>query len=520
MNNDLKILLKNIIDNNYEYKVFLIEKENKFYNLEKNIYYNYTNYVPLNVEEFELKMVKQFCEHKEIRLSEIKGIIFDSDYIQKNNLGEKNLNRTLRDVIVGTYFFLNNLSCENKYSDENLFKAHIKYLQKTTTTYFAYFRMAKALKIEEKKDIELLERCYQVNVSMLARMYNYILDTHNLNLEDKIALVEKLSPNDKNRFMFKLCEKEDIDYLFGNISKNEYNILKDIKTKSYGDFISSNTDTNLNRRIEYSPEKHLKRLTISQYLDKNPVDEFPQARKMHRHFIIHSGTTNSGKTHQSLEDLKFASKGAYLSPLRLLAIEIQEKLLSQNIKCDLLTGEEEILFENATHMSSTIEKANYSTKYDVVVIDECQMINDKDRGGAWTNAILGIQSDVIHLCTSPSAVNLLIKLINLCGDTYEHITHERNTKLLIDNKPFRSIEDCEKGDALILFSKKNVLSVASTLLSKGMKTSIIYGSLPYKTRKNQIEKFINGETDVIVATDAIGLGLNIPIKRVVFIDNY
>lgn len=520
MNNDFKILLKDIIDNNYGYKEYLTKKENKFYNLKENTCYDYINYVPLDVEEFELEMIKQFCKHKELRFSKIKENIYSNEYIKENMIDEESLNRGFRDIVSGTYFSLNNISCEKIYSHENLFKAHLKYLQKATTTYFAYFKIARALNIEKKKDIDILEKCYHINVSILARMYNYILDTNNIQLEDKIVLLKKLSPDDKNRFLFKFCEKEDIDYLLGNMSKNEYHILKDIKNKNYGDFIYNKSTTDLNRRIDESPENQLKRLTIAQYLDKNPVDEFPQARKMHRHFIIHSGTTNSGKTYQSLEDLKFASKGAYLAPLRLLAIEVQERLVSQNINCDLLTGEEEILSDNATHVSSTVEKANYSTKYDVVVIDECQMISDIERGGAWTNAILGMQSDVIHLCTSPSAVNLLIKLISLCGDTYEHITHERNTKLLVDTKPFRNIEDCEKGDALILFSKKKVLAVASTLLSKGIKTSIIYGSLPYETRKNQIKKFTSGETDVIVATDAIGLGLNIPVKRVVFIDNY
>lgn len=267
-------------------------------------------------------------------------------------------------------------------------------------------------------------------------------------------------------------------------------------------------------------DKDIKKLNIAQYLEKNPSDEFPQTRKINRHFIIHSGPTNSGKTYQALEDLKTASSGVYLAPLRLLAIEVQEKMLDSGVKCNLITGEEEMLIDNATHISSTVEKANYVDKYNIAVIDECQMIGDVDRGGSWTKAVLGIKADIVHLCTAPSAVDLLITLIELCEDSYEVITHTRNTKLLIDRKPFKGFEDCEKGDALIVFSKKNVLAVASALLGRGIKSSIIYGALPYKTRKLQMEKFLNGETDIIVATDAIGLGLNAPIKRVVFIDTY
>lgn len=256
---------------------------------------------------------------------------------------------------------------------------------------------------------------------------------------------------------------------------------------------------------------------IARY-EKNPASEYPEARAMKRKFIIHTGQTNSGKTYEAIEDLKKAVNGTYLAPLRLLAIEVQEKLLDSGVQCGLLTGEEEFSVKNSTHISSTVEKANFINEFEVAVIDECQMIGDRDRGGAWTSAIMGLKARAIHLCTAPSAVDLLIKLIESCGDEYEIVEHKRNTKLVMDDEVFKSFSDCKRGDALIVFSKKNVLSVASALLNKGIKSSIIYGALPYQTRKLQMERFLNGETDVIVSTDAISMGLNLPIKRVVFID--
>ncbi|WP_375792439.1 helicase-related protein [Clostridium chauvoei] len=105
-----------------------------------------------------------------------------------------------------------------------------------------------------------------------------------------------------------------------------------------------------------------------------------------------------------------------------------------------------------------------------------------------------------------------------CNDTYEIINHKRNTKLIFEEKKFELKNDVKKGDALVVFGKKKALAVSAELLNNNIKTSIIYGSLPYSTRKKQFERFLDGETDVIVCTDAIGMGVNLPIKRIVFLE--
>lgn len=257
---------------------------------------------------------------------------------------------------------------------------------------------------------------------------------------------------------------------------------------------------------------------ISKLINFNPKFDFPEARKIKRHFIIHSGGTNTGKTYNSIQRLIEAKTGSYLAPLRLLALENQEKLLENGVQCSLTTGEEEDIVEHETHISSTVEKANFNEVYEVCVIDECQMITDRDRGWAWTQAILGILSTEIHLCTAPHAVDLLVKIIEDCGDTYEIIEHERVTPLVMDKEHFRELTDVKPGDALICFSKKQVLNVAAVLSKSGKNCSIIYGALPYETRKRQFNRFLNKEADVVVSTDAIAMGLNLPIQRIVFLE--
>ena len=250
----------------------------------------------------------------------------------------------------------------------------------------------------------------------------------------------------------------------------------------------------------------------------NPIDEYEEARRMKRHFYIHVGETNTGKTYSSIKRLMEVETGVYLAPLRLLALEIQDKLNGENIPCSLLTGEEEDVIEYAGHVSSTIEKLQTGTYYDVCVIDEAQMISDSQRGWAWTRAIIAALSPEIHICMAPEALNVIIKLIEECGDTYEVINHKRDTELIFEDKIFDLDKDVKAGDALVVFGKRKALAVSAELLNNNIKTSIIYGSLPYSTRKKQFERFLNGETEVIVCTDAIGMGVNLPIKRIVFLE--
>ena len=249
----------------------------------------------------------------------------------------------------------------------------------------------------------------------------------------------------------------------------------------------------------------------------NPKDEYPEARAMQRHFILHIGGTNTGKTYAGFQRLRKARTGVYLAPLRLLALEAQETLLDMGVACSLTTGEEEDVREGDTHVAATAEKLDIAARYDVAVIDECQMIADRERGFAWTRAILGVLAPEVHLCAAPEARELLIRIIESTGDTWEEIRHLRKTPLVCMNRPV-DFNDVKPGDALITFSKIGVLSIAEDLRQKGKEPAIIYGALPYSTRRKQMEGFLSGDMQYVVSTDAIGMGLNLPIRRIIFMD--
>lgn len=256
---------------------------------------------------------------------------------------------------------------------------------------------------------------------------------------------------------------------------------------------------------------------ILELVPSRPEMEFPEVRRMQRHFILHIGPTNSGKTFRSLERLKTAGKGVYLGPLRLLALEVYEQINAYGVPCTMLTGQECIEEENSRITASTIEMADFDEEYDIAVIDEAQLVADTDRGHSWTKAILGLCAKEIHICMSPAAEPAMIHLIELCGDDYEIERYERKTELLCEDKPFAFPEDVKPGDALIVFSKKSVLDVAGRLEEQGIDASVIYGSLPPEIRRRQMHLFNKGKTRVVVATDAIGMGLNLPVRRIVFL---
>ncbi|MDO4294205.1 MAG: helicase-related protein [Eubacteriales bacterium] len=258
----------------------------------------------------------------------------------------------------------------------------------------------------------------------------------------------------------------------------------------------------------------------SQIIDMVPMRpemEFPRVLEMKRHFILHIGPTNCGKTYQALQRLREAYKGIYLGPLRLLALEVYEKMREAKIPCTMLTGEERIYEENSRIVSSTVEMLDIDQVYDVAVIDEAQMIADPDRGCSWTRAILGTQCPEIHICMSPAAEEVVTHLIGLCSDTYEVRRYERKTALVCEEKPFVFPDDVQEGDALIVFTKRSVLDIAGRLERRGVRTSVIYGSLPPEIRRRQIRMFASKETKVVVSTDAIGMGLNLPVRRIVFV---
>ncbi|PHS40720.1 MAG: helicase [Sulfurovum sp.] len=241
---------------------------------------------------------------------------------------------------------------------------------------------------------------------------------------------------------------------------------------------------------------------------------FPLARELKRKIVFHVGPTNSGKTYTALKELEAATTGYYLAPLRLLALEGYENLKKEGVAVSLITGEEEIIDEESTHISSTIEMMNGAVDVDVCVIDEIQMISDRDRGWAWANALMGVPAKKVILTGSSNALHAVEELCEYLGEALEVIHFERKNELEMMSRP-TSMKKIEPQTAVVAFSRREVLSLKQQL-SERYSVSVVYGNLSPEVRREEARRFREGESQILVSTDAIAMGLNLPIKTLLF----
>jgi ATP-dependent RNA helicase SUPV3L1/SUV3 len=244
-------------------------------------------------------------------------------------------------------------------------------------------------------------------------------------------------------------------------------------------------------------------------------DTFTKARHLQRSVTLYVGPPNSGKTHAAFERLAQAHDGAYLAPLRLLALEGRDRLVARGVPCSLLTGEENVPAADARVVSSTIEMVGTDKPIDVAVIDEAQMVFDGSRGWAWTQAIVGVPANELIIICSDYAVPAIEGLLGLCGERCTVRVFERKQHVELLPRPV-SIDSLQLGDAVVAFSRRDVLMLRDRISAGGHPVSVIYGALPPEVRRREAERFAQGESHILVATDAIGMGLNLPIRRVLF----
>ncbi len=271
----------------------------------------------------------------------------------------------------------------------------------------------------------------------------------------------------------------------------------------------------------YRPDKDRLKHLISKMREDWDLNEykdfFSVAREHRRKHILFVGPTNSGKSYRGFNELVLGESGAYLSPLRLLALEGQDEIEKRGKECSLLTGEEMEIKAGARFVASTIEMANLSEWIDCVLIDEVQIILDKNRGWAWSQAIVGIPARKLIMTGSEECIPTLKRLIeDYLGEELEIIPLSRIGKLEIHNRPTHHLAHIEPKTAIIAFSRRSVLAYKKELEDSGRKVSVLYGNLSPGVRREEARRFRSGETDILVATDCIGMGLNLPIKTVLF----
>lgn len=233
---------------------------------------------------------------------------------------------------------------------------------------------------------------------------------------------------------------------------------------------------------------------------------------------LYVGPTNSGKTYHALEALSKSwnahknLRHAYAAPLRLLAYEVYQKLAEEHGQENVgfITGEEQINPE-APILACTVEMT--PSEGHMLVLDEAHWLTDPIRGHYWTRHIRDGRWTHQHLLTAAEAVPTLKTLLTH-ADSLHVRTFERRTPIKFQGT--LSLDRLPKKTAVVAFSRKEVYSLALKLKSAGYRPGVLYGRLPLEVRKRQIQKFLKGEYDVMVCTDVIGHGINLPLDNVVF----
>jgi ATP-dependent RNA helicase SUPV3L1/SUV3 len=315
-----------------------------------------------------------------------------------------------------------------------------------------------------------------------------------------------------------------IDYERLSLAKADDNFSDALEATYLRGFLAYASTSDL---LMMSARRHIQSILEVTDLSRLPNQfNFTNARALTRHFHLHIGPTNSGKTYTALKALSQAKTGAYAGPLRLLAHEVWERMNlgtvggmeeGQGRECNLLTGEERrIVSPDAGLISCTVEmlpSSFASGPYDVVVIDEIQMLGDPQRGGSWTAAVLGVQAKEIHLCGDETTVQLLHHLLEPLGDKVTVHNYNRLTPLQVaDSSLDGDYSNVQPGDCIVTFSRSNIFSVKRQIESTaGKKCAVVYGALPPETRADQARDFNdeNGRAEVLVASDAVGMGLNL-----------
>ena len=255
---------------------------------------------------------------------------------------------------------------------------------------------------------------------------------------------------------------------------------------------------------------------------RHPYEWFPATRMLQRTIHLHVGPTNSGKTYNALKALEGARSGVFAGPLRLLAHETWSRLIARGKPCALITGEEvRMPTDSDTWLSScTVEMTPLNARLDVAVIDEIQMMAHPERGWAWTQAFLGVQAKEVHLCGEDRVVPLIQDMCARLGEPCIVHRYERLNPLeTMDESLKGDFSNLQKGDAVVAFTKVNIHQLKAGIENEtGRRCAIVYGSLPPETRASQAALFNdpNNDYDFLVASDAIGMGLNLEVKRIVF----
>ncbi len=225
------------------------------------------------------------------------------------------------------------------------------------------------------------------------------------------------------------------------------------------------------------------------------------------------GPTNTGKTHLAIDTMLSFDSGMIGFPLRLLAREVYDKVIKKvsQKKVALITGEEKIIPQDAKYFLCTVESMPLDKSLDFVGVDEIQMCADHERGHIFTDRLLHMRGNKLTMLMGSSTIKNIISKLD---EDIEFINRNRLSKLTYAGH--KKISRIDRKTAIIAFSAEEVYAIAELIRRQKGGAAIVMGSLSPKTRNAQVELYQSGDVDFLVATDAIGMGINMDLDYVYF----
>ena len=225
------------------------------------------------------------------------------------------------------------------------------------------------------------------------------------------------------------------------------------------------------------------------------------------------GPTNTGKTHLAIETMLSFESGMIGFPLRLLAREVYDKVIKKTSldKVALITGEEKIIPTNAKYFLCTVESMPIDKYLDFVGVDEIQMCADHERGHIFTDRLLNLRGNKLTMFMGSNTIKNIISKLD---DDIEFIDRKRLSKLSYSG--YKKISRINRKTAIIAFSAEEVYAIAELIRRQKGGAAIVMGSLSPKTRNAQVELYQSNDVDFLVATDAVGMGINMDLDNVYF----
>jgi len=276
-------------------------------------------------------------------------------------------------------------------------------------------------------------------------------------------------------------------------------------------------------RTERSLENKREQKLYEEMISSKPYHQFMYASHKKRKVTCYIAPTNAGKTYHAREKLISEvhpdfGLSVVLLPLRALAIENFLELEKKGIPTSLITGEERNIHHMADIICQTVETFDYNKIYNTILVDEAQLTFTPDRGSSYLETLISARCNHLIMTASQESRKRIEKLFSLLNEEVEFVELERLCPLTPLKSPV-TIEELKKGDLIVAFSARKIHHLAKTISDQGFKVGTLYGAMSPSARRHMMKHYNEGNIDIMVSTDAIGMGVSFPIDRVLFTES-